>query len=113
MPTLTRESRSVLALVLAVVLLPGGPSSLGLQLYAALRPGVPGDPFWAGVVISLVMVAVSVGILLLARSATGPEGPRDVWHHLAVAATWLAALLVLLSVLTALAAMQSNWPFVG
>lgn len=125
MPTLTRESRTVLALVLTTALLLVGVGSPGAQVYAVVGPLAPGDPFWWGLMISLLTLAVCVGLLLLARGAArgathghthgdthgDTQGEtHDVWHHLAVAATWLAAVLVVLAVLGFLAATQGDSP---
>ncbi len=109
MPTLTRESRTVLALVLTTALLLVGVGSPGAQVYAVVGPLAPGDPFWWGLLISLLTLAVCVGLLLLARGAAR-GATHDVWHHLAVAATWLAAVLVVLAVLGFLAATQGDSP---
>ena len=94
MPTLTRESRTVLALVLTTALLLVGVGGPGAQVYAVVGPLAPGDPFWWGLLISLLTLAVCVGLLLLARGA----------------ATWLAAVLVVLAVLGFLAATQGDSP---
>ena len=102
MPPLSRESRALVAFVLAVALVLSGLSNLGIAVYRALESLLPayGSP---DLLAALIGLALSVLVLLVGRSAA--RGPaRDVWHHLAVAATWLGLLLVIMGVLTLLAA---------
>ena len=102
MPPLSRESRALVAFVLAVALVLSGLSNLGIAVYRALESLLPsfGSP---DLLAALIGLALSVLVLLVGRGAA--RGPaRDVWHHLAVAATWLGLLLVIMGVLTLLAA---------
>ena len=103
MPPLGRESRALVAFVLAAALLLTGLSNLGVAVYRSLESLLPfvGEPDLLAAVIGL---ALSVLVLLVGRGAA--RGPaRDVWHHLAVAASWLALLLVLMALLTLVAAL--------
>ena len=103
MPPLSRESRALVAFVLAVSLVLSGLPTLGTAVYRALEsllPALVGEPDLVAALIGLVLAGL---VLALGRSAA--RGPaRDAWHHLAVAASWLGLLLVLMGLLTLVAA---------
>ena len=95
MPPLGRESRALVAFVLAAALLLTGLSNLGVAIYRSLESLLPsyGSP---DLLAALIGLALSVLVLLVGRGAA--RGPaRDVWHHLAVAASWVAYGLRVLS----------------
>lgn len=111
MPTLTREARALLPLVLSAVLVAGGFYNLVLVVASALSPLLETllpPPFFA-VLLAALLLALSVWLLLMARGVA-VAGTRDVWHHVAVTATWLSLVLVVMSVAALVGATLSRWP---
>jgi len=114
MPPLSREARSLLPLVLSAVLLAGGFYNLVFVVASALSPLLETllpPPFFA-VLLAGLLLALSVGLLLVSRGAAR-EGARDVWHHLAVTGSWTSLVLVVMSVAALVGAMLSRWPSGG
>ncbi|GAB3997882.1 hypothetical protein [Nocardioides marmoraquaticus] len=111
MPTLTREARALLPLVLSAVLIAGGLYNLVFVVASALSPLLEEllpPPFFA-VLLALPLLALAVWLLLTARGAAR-EGVRDAWHHVAVTASWLSLVLVVMSAAALVGAMLSRWP---
>lgn len=104
MPPLGRESRALVAFTLAAALLLTGLSNLGVTIYRSLESLLPsfGSP---DILASAIGLALAALVLVVGRgAASGPA--RDVWHHLAVAATWLALVLLLMALLSLVAALS-------
>jgi hypothetical protein len=108
---MTPQARAVAAFTLAVLLLTGHLNRLAAAAYVATGGTLPGSD-GGRLVLGLLTVLVAAGVLWFTHTAAVEELPG--WQaHLAQAGRFLAAVGLVIAVLSTIAAITSNEPYVS